>query len=293
MECADFKTGAKQCFGGGELEIRNYTWAEPVEHVYCDPYPSMALMIKPPPTPTKIRIKRGQQYSDELTAGGIVFRPANLTLHCMNPGGSFRVLACQFDLEEVFRRIGEEFRELAEAPPDVDIHNGRIASALHRVLIEIKAPSFGSNVLVEALMTTVLVELMRFDRVTHEQGSVLASWQLRRIDEMLHDYNGLPTVTMIADELGMSGRHLNRLFSAATGVTLSRHIARNQFNSACALLGSTEMPLKQIAYKVGFSSHSSFSAAFVREAGMSPSEFRRAQRGISSIPGRDAPVCHH
>jgi len=276
MQSADFHTEAKRFFGGGALEVRNYAWHGLTENTYCDPFPTMSFMIKPPPTPTRVRIKIGQSFTEEMRAGNTVFRPADLPFYCVNPGGNFRLLVTEFAPDDTFRRAGEELRGLATAPPNVDIRDGRIASALRRVVLEMNAPGFASDILVEAIMTTVIVELMRSgSALPDERSGVLSPRQLKRIDEMLHEGDKAPTVATIANELGISGRHLTRLFCAATGTTLSRHIARNQFDRACALLESTELPLKQIAYRVGFSSHSSFSAAFVREAGMSPSDFRR------------------
>ena len=49
-----------------------------------------------------------------------------------------------------------------------------------------------------------------------------------------------------------------------------------ELRTARTLLRQTDMPLKQIAYQLGFSSPSNFSTAFRRSSGLSPAKFRRS-----------------
>ena len=62
------------------------------------------------------------------------------------------------------------------------------------------------------------------------------------------------------------------------GSTVVQYIANARYARACELLRSTELPLKQVAYKAGFAAASSFATAFRAETGLSPSEYRARYR---------------
>ncbi|HEX7254104.1 MAG TPA: AraC family transcriptional regulator, partial [Thermoanaerobaculia bacterium] len=82
----------------------------------------------------------------------------------------------------------------------------------------------------------------------------------------------------IAANLGVSVFRLCRAFRRATGSTL--HGFRNRLRLAASLerIGRASFDLTDVALDLGYSSHSHFTAAFRREFGITPSEFRR--RGL-------------
>jgi AraC-like DNA-binding protein len=82
----------------------------------------------------------------------------------------------------------------------------------------------------------------------------------------------------IARETAYSPWHLARVFRALTGMTLHRHLTRLRLLRALDLLDDGAS-LATIAFAVGFSSHSHFTAAFRREFGLPPGRLRdRAAR---------------
>lgn len=115
----------------------------------------------------------------------------------------------------------------------------------------------------------------------NRQEPVRARWRRRRRDaveaakellaarftEPLH----LDEVARIA---GVSPYHLCRIFRQDTGDTLRRYRLRLRLRAAIQrVLGGED--LSRLAQELGFASHSHFSAAFRREFGTSPSQFRR------------------
>jgi AraC family transcriptional regulator len=110
---------------------------------------------------------------------------------------------------------------------------------------------------------------------TNEHCATLAPHQLHRIDEFLRDFShGMPTVSRLASALGISREHLSRLFKATTGQSIHAHLAVIRLNRAKEMLSETDIPVKVIAHRLGFSSQSAFSVAFRNETGTSPRQFR-------------------
>jgi AraC-like DNA-binding protein len=60
------------------------------------------------------------------------------------------------------------------------------------------------------------------------------------------------------------------------GLSLGDYILRSRMNRACALLGDSTMNVSEVAAACGFGSLYSFSRAFKKRRGLSPSAFRKA-----------------
>lgn len=89
--------------------------------------------------------------------------------------------------------------------------------------------------------------------------------------------SGRVTVGRIASELGSSTRTLQRQL-ARKGFSLRVIIVESRMEIARVLLCMTDFDVQEIADRVGYSTPSSFSRAFVCWAGCSPQSFRKAAR---------------
>jgi AraC family transcriptional regulator len=153
-----------------------------------------------------------------------------------------------------------------------------IFQLLRRELME---PGFASVALVEAYATALMVETAR--RVTEDPPRAegrLAAWQYRRINERLAEQEKAPTVAELATLCGVSPRHLLRLYRNIAGETVTAHIQRTQVHRAQAMLRTGDLPLKEIAARLGFAHAGSFSSAFRRVAGVTPRVYRQQQRSL-------------
>ena len=79
----------------------------------------------------------------------------------------------------------------------------------------------------------------------------------------------------IADSLGISRTRLDRLFSASLGTSVRKEVLRQRIVEAEHLLRTGDLPLKEIAFRIGFSSPAHFSTAFRQATGIMPSAYRR------------------
>jgi AraC-like DNA-binding protein len=97
---------------------------------------------------------------------------------------------------------------------------------------------------------------------------------VRRAKVILHEcLEGRLTLVEVAEQLGVSPIHLTQTFKRAEGVPLYRYQTRLRLARALERLPGHQ-DLSDLAFELGFSSHSHFSAAFRGEFGVSPSHFR-------------------
>lgn len=83
---------------------------------------------------------------------------------------------------------------------------------------------------------------------------------------------------------GVSKAHLTRLFTLEFGLPPLRALRRIRLDRACQLLAETPQSITDIAWHCGFDDPLSFSAAFRREIGLSPRDFRRQPGDFASTP---------
>lgn len=87
---------------------------------------------------------------------------------------------------------------------------------------------------------------------------------------------GAATVARLAERLGVSDRHLRRIFEAALGVSPLQYLQTRRLLTAKQLLTDTPMPVTQVALASGFASVRRFNAAFAAHYGLNPTQLRRA-----------------
>jgi len=85
----------------------------------------------------------------------------------------------------------------------------------------------------------------------------------------------LPWMEGLADRLGVSSRHLRRIFDAQFGVTPLQYLQTRRLLTARQLLADTDLPITQVAFISGFASVRRFNAAFAQHYRLNPTQQRR------------------
>jgi AraC family transcriptional regulator, regulatory protein of adaptative response / DNA-3-methyladenine glycosylase II len=93
------------------------------------------------------------------------------------------------------------------------------------------------------------------------------------------DPDSPPAITALAGRLGVSDRHLRRIFLAEHGVTPLQYLQTRRLLLAKQLLTDTALPVAQVALSSGFNSLRRFNAAFVERYRLQPSRLRRSAAG--------------
>lgn len=100
------------------------------------------------------------------------------------------------------------------------------------------------------------------------------------------------TLEQISSEAGFSPYHFIRLFRATYRQTPHQYLMQQRIDRAKDLLRSTDMPIHEICYTVGFESLGSFSTLFRRIAGLSPGAYRKWSTPRTVDKPAYIPLCH-
>jgi len=90
---------------------------------------------------------------------------------------------------------------------------------------------------------------------------------------------GFP-ITRLCQESGLGDAHLNRLFLAAYGLSIRKSWEQRRLGFARTCLETSRMPIKEVAYRLGFKSDSHFMMWFKLRTGKRPKEYRQSHRQI-------------
>lgn len=104
--------------------------------------------------------------------------------------------------------------------------------------------------------------------------------QVLAVQEWLEVHYGEPiSAEGVARLVHMSPRNLRRRFIDATGKTLVEYLTEVRLARARELLLSTNEPVSQVGYRVGYEDASTFTALFKERHGLTPSAYRKASAG--------------
>lgn len=99
------------------------------------------------------------------------------------------------------------------------------------------------------------------------------------------DFSRQLRIHEVAQRVAASPRQLQRVFADVGGLGFRTHLRRVRLSHAADLLGTTAVPVKEVARRVGYTDASQFSKAFKRSYGLSPSQARRKPRSALGKSG--------
>ena len=82
------------------------------------------------------------------------------------------------------------------------------------------------------------------------------------------------TLQELADIAALSPYYFSRVFARETGMTPHKYLITTRMANAKFLLKTSQMSVKEIAIRSGFSDESGFCTAFKKQEGMTPNEYR-------------------
>ncbi|QMW04972.1 helix-turn-helix domain-containing protein [Spirosoma foliorum] len=104
----------------------------------------------------------------------------------------------------------------------------------------------------------------RFRKVLDEYVGQLANGQ----------QSVMPSVSLLADSLGISANYLNEVIKRVTSLPASAHLQRKMMLEVKSYLLHSDDQVAQIAYRFGFDNVSYFNRFFKKQTGLTPVEFR-------------------
>lgn len=145
--------------------------------------------------------------------------------------------------------------------------------------------SFGAGSNVQALASLILVAVLReLDGREDYSGSDPNS-SFARYEDIIDDYIALHyaedlRIGELAEQVGITSRHLARIMQRSYGCTFRQRLLEIRLYYAREYLTTTQLPISQIAIRCGFTAESAFSAAFRKNIGCTPTEYRRDHQAM-------------
>ena len=110
---------------------------------------------------------------------------------------------------------------------------------------------------------------------TQDASAVLAQQAATLLDALLQSGQAASGMEVVAAKLGVSARHLRRIFEAQWGISPLQYLQTRRLLCAKHLLTDTQLPITQVAALSGFASLRRFNAAFVAHYRLQPRALRK------------------
>jgi AraC family transcriptional regulator len=140
----------------------------------------------------------------------------------------------------------------------------------------------GSRQYAEALSLVLMHELFRLERTTSAAArpvrSGLPAWRQKRLAEFIQEHLAEEiSLTALAELVDLSLYHFARAFKESFGTPPHRYHMARRMDRARSLLQRPALSVTRIGTQLGFRETSSFTRAFRKFTGLTPTEYRRRQ----------------
>ena len=167
------------------------------------------------------------------------------------------------DWQDVIRQIPRLFENpAAEAPPPAPSAPAALTCKIHALMLD----------LVGDLASGTDVE-------QHVAGDPVLERLGPSIDYLNENFLRAPKLAEIARRSHLAPTYFHRLFTRTFGMTPLHYVTRRRMETARQLLSTTNLTVKEIAYRVGFRSEFHFSRTFKKHMHVSPSHARTRSSG--------------
>jgi AraC family transcriptional regulator len=216
-------------------------------------------------------------HTETLRAGNILVLPAGVPFAARwrSPTACLEV---HIEPEFVSRTFDQDRVELISSHAENDPLIVQILHALRREAIEglPRGRLYG-----ECLGTALAAHLVRYFSVLRggirSPRGMLPRNRLRRVLDYIRDrLDQNLSLTELADLVGLNADYFSRAFKHTTGLSPHRYVLLKRIERACALLRDPSLSISEITARCGFASQSSFTTAFRRIKGITPSAYRHA-----------------
>ena len=152
----------------------------------------------------------------------------------------------------------------------------KISQTMARISDELKSKEDGYKPLVKLYFSELFILLSRSiknrKKIIEEKRT--NKFINKAIELINNNYTKVLTVERIANECGISSRHLRQLFHKHFGVNPSEYICSLRIQKAKELMHDLSLSLTGIAHRSGFTTQQYFCKVFKENSGLSPKKYR-------------------
>ena len=210
---------------------------------------------------------------------GVSYEMKKNTVFIMNPSNIHSIRNADAEIVNVmFLRECDEawfdyyscFSKATVVTPDEES-----AELLKMMFVEIAqnsetAPDYAMNLLNCAFY--------KLSRDTYAQNTQSVSYVSKAISYLQNNFNRKITLERVAQMLGLSQAYFSDLFRKETGINFKEYLDELRFSYVKRLLEYTELSVKEVYIKAGFTDYSNFARRFKARYDMTPSEYRAKKR---------------
>lgn len=171
-----------------------------------------------------------------------------------------------------------EDRARRQPEPVLFSNNPSLIGFITQFELALFRPGLASDLAADHAIRSIAVILCGLDPhgvLTAGDHVWLSPRRLRRVTDFIEANLGDHlTLEMMAGIAGLSVFHFTRVFRNATGTSPYRYVIKRRMLRAQQMLMTDHYRIQDVALACGFSDHASFSAAFARARGVSPSRYR-------------------
>ena len=147
------------------------------------------------------------------------------------------------------------------------------------LLEKLEAACAGKEDYLPLLLSSYLVAffgILNDPKLQHDHGDLFCDTVAQVKQYIDREYASIQTVSEIAEAFYYSREHLSRLFGESFQISISESLSKRRVTESLALLA--RMNVTDAAYAVGFRSQSAYIAAFEKNVGCKPSEYKKCLR---------------
>lgn len=259
------------------VEVSEVVFAEPTSLTFTPFRVGFSLLISSSAT---IRYGYESDLSRSSGIGNLLLMLPDREIHARLSPGTFRTVTCTFEKAYAESIIGSfdgiSNERLLDA---LSVQNTLVSAIMMRLLNEASYPGELSDTVVNALGQALLVECahwLRIGAAQPEKTNCLTAQNFELIDQRIAEANGKsPSVADLAAACGYSERHFSQLFREQINCSVGQYIKAVKITKAKGYLLETDLPLKEIAYRLGYSTPANFSYSFREATGITPAQYRK------------------
>ena len=197
------------------------------------------------------------------------------------PGDVLTLLLCGYCnfAQESASLLLDDFPSLIIVREEELLQRPWLKSTLDQLSTEYRSQQPGAELVVNKLTEVVLVELIRINFGRGEKSRIIQALSDTRIAaalQHLHKDVGRPwTLENMGKTVGMSRAAFSRRFKELVGWPMFVYLTHLRIEHAKELLASTQLPVYEIANRVGYESDLAFTKTFNKHTGTTPTRFRK------------------
>lgn len=228
----------------------------------------------------------GQNFDGLVRPGEIIVVPAGMPSRWrLNDADANETL--HLYLHPHFVRTTAQSSDLDHGQVSIEPQFGVTDEHIHHIgmslLCELKEANLVGRLYADSLASVLAMQLVRrysYLKDVHMSRGGMAPRKLRKAIEFINDNldkEQAVALAAVAGAVQMSYFHFSRAFKQSMGVSPNVYMIEQRIERAKRLLAETDLPIAEIALRVGFASQSHFTTTFRRLAWTTPKAFREMQ----------------